>query len=697
MAIRIDEINVQNLGPIRSLQLGLRDINLVYGKNERGKTFLVDFLLRSLFKSAPKSRRLMEANGLVKVSGLDEAEQIFSPSSRNKLEDYLADSMGFLPPNLYKLLVVRGGELAIVEGDPCGVSKQTLKEYLSNQQLLDAIEKPIPETIKSSTLQSGEIIGPAKGEVKRQADIESNIRYLDSVFGQVNDNLSTGARHQIDERLQNQISEAEELYRAKCYRAFEIDNQLKAVKAERQKIPAENLEDLNNLIRDYRKVESNIASRRKLVEEKSINYENYLWLVQATSSYQSLKQVEIKKPAWIIVVFSVLSLILSAVFAFLNLPLVSVLSVLLGLALGGIFISNMYQSTKNVRESDELRKIGEEYSKRFSGGAVTLASLQATLKKIEPDYDEYKRHSEELKEESKILENTAAEIKAGFLALTGETVLQKDWQQKYQEIRDKATLLNEKVVELDKDLLALGIPEEDFIKEKPQKKYDRRREAELSAAIEQSDRELAEEDRKLADLRAELKKYTEVDSNGWNELILGLENKRSSLVDDLTRIRARILGQNVVYQVISDLRLQEDDAIRRNLDTEKIAVPLKRITHRYERIEIDTNNRILVSDIYNQFDMADLSTGAQEQVLLALRIGFASILLGKEQPFLILDDAFQHSDWTRREYLLETTMDLAKEGCQILYLSMDDHIRELFQTKVKSRFKENYGYYELEN
>ena len=57
MSIRIDEINVENLGPINKLTLGFKDINLIYGKNERGKTFLVDFLLKSLFLSAPKSKR----------------------------------------------------------------------------------------------------------------------------------------------------------------------------------------------------------------------------------------------------------------------------------------------------------------------------------------------------------------------------------------------------------------------------------------------------------------------------------------------------------------------------------------------------------------------------------------------------------------------------------------------------------------
>ncbi|GAG72424.1 unnamed protein product, partial [marine sediment metagenome] len=61
--------------------------------------------------------------------------------------------------------------------------------------------------------------------------------------------------------------------------------------------------------------------------------------------------------------------------------------------------------------------------------------------------------------------------------------------------------------------------------------------------------------------------------------------------------------------------------------------------------------------------------------MLALRIGFSSKLLKKDTLFLILDDAFQHSDWERRETLVKRLADIAKDGWQIIYLTMDDHIK----------------------
>ncbi len=69
--------------------------------------------------------------------------------------------------------------------------------------------------------------------------------------------------------------------------------------------------------------------------------------------------------------------------------------------------------------------------------------------------------------------------------------------------------------------------------------------------------------------------------------------------------------------------------------------------------------------------------------------------MGQETAFLLLDDAFQHSDWQRREFLLDTIIALAKSGWQIVYFSMDDHIRDLFNEIGKENFKEDYFYYEL--
>ena len=91
----------------------------------------------------------------------------------------------------------------------------------------------------------------------------------------------------------------------------------------------------------------------------------------------------------------------------------------------------------------------------------------------------------------------------------------------------------------------------------------------------------------------------------------------------------------------------------------------------------------------NEFRVADLSTGAREQVFLGARLGFARIALDNEPSFLVLDDAFQHSDWNRRKQLVQQAVGLVEAGWQVLYFTMDDHIRDLFNAEGE-RLGERY-------
>ena len=149
-----------------------------------------------------------------------------------------------------------------------------------------------------------------------------------------------------------------------------------------------------------------------------------------------------------------------------------------------------------------------------------------------------------------------------------------------------------------------------------------------------------------------------------------------------------------VTQVIEEARKQEDEKLKVVLGSPIVQKPIFDITKRYKEVTFDGEN-LRVSDKFEEYNVADLSTAAREQVLLALRLGFAAKIMKQETAFLILDDAFQHSDWERREYLLDTVISLANNGWQIIYFSMDDHIRDLFNELGKETFKSDYYYYEL--
>ena len=122
--------------------------------------------------------------------------------------------------------------------------------------------------------------------------------------------------------------------------------------------------------------------------------------------------------------------------------------------------------------------------------------------------------------------------------------------------------------------------------------------------------------------------------------------------------------------------------------------PLHQPTGRYQEVELD-GNELVVCDDYNRFRLSELSTGSREQVLLALRMGFASRILGHECAFMILDDSFQHSDWKRRELMLDQVIYLTQYGWQVVYFSMDDHLRDLFLSRFSERLGKDFIFHAL--
>ena len=172
---------------------------------------------------------------------------------------------------------------------------------------------------------------------------------------------------------------------------------------------------------------------------------------------------------------------------------------------------------------------------------------------------------------------------------------------------------------------------------------------------------------------------------GWEELLDGLRTRREKVAEDYRLLTAEIIGKILVHKVVAEQRNQENDRIRQGLESSSIAEALKHFSGRYRNFHLTEEEELEVEDASgNQFPVSMLSTGTQEQVFLSLRIGFASRALGKRTGFLLLDDAFQHSDWERREGLIQQCLSLVKQGWQVFYFTMDDHLRDLFQKAGES-------------
>ena len=76
-------------------------------------------------------------------------------------------------------------------------------------------------------------------------------------------------------------------------------------------------------------------------------------------------------------------------------------------------------------------------------------------------------------------------------------------------------------------------------------------------------------------------------------------------------------------------------------------------------------------------------------------MGFTEQIFKQSELFLLLDDAFQHADWNRRTRLVNQVVALAQKGWQIIYFTMDDHIRDLFDEAGHKHFPNSYRHHDL--
>ncbi|MEO1999082.1 MAG: ATP-binding protein, partial [Planctomycetaceae bacterium] len=87
MTIRLDRITVSREGPLaQDFDLTCGDLNLIYGANETGKSYIVECLIRCLFRTSGRevrnwSLRDWDPRASVSISGLTDTPHHMRPGT----------------------------------------------------------------------------------------------------------------------------------------------------------------------------------------------------------------------------------------------------------------------------------------------------------------------------------------------------------------------------------------------------------------------------------------------------------------------------------------------------------------------------------------------------------------------------------------------------------------------------------------
>lgn len=698
MAIHIDQINVETAGPISELQLNLGPFNLIYGRNEQGKTFVVELVIRCLFNNLSGwSLRDGDCRGKLVLSGLAGAPRDFMPSSRHKLEDYLLESEPGMPEQISRLLVIKGAELSFERARRSGISRAVLKQLLSGHGVLDDIQKDISKTVRGASLEDGHISGHRRGEIRTREHLTAELSAIDALFDEIERTYSGGERRALDNRIE-QLEEAiarQEV--ARRHEAYKIHEQIQKRERRLQQLPPEKLGQLNEDFRRLQETQNRIRRQQKKLATLEQESRHYGWLEEAMAVYETRAEqggVSLNPlyPASIIG-----ALFLAVLSSFLQFPLGTFIMVVIAAAAGWLTLNRYRSALENATDIEEIKRLEAEFQERFGRSLSGLPQMKAMKKGMEEAYHGANALRSDLQEEEETVSQIRAEITSRLQRLTRQSIAENNWSKAVNRLNGLRDELQQELNRQNVALATLGVAAKDYHVEPAPVEYSQDALHSLRSDLELAQAELQAKTDELRTLKQRVSEKTGDEITlDWETLIHNLQRKRQEIAAEYRAVTAQIIAGVLVNGQLEAIREQEEEKIREKLASDTVCGPIFDITKRYSGIVYDDGS-VYVTDNFGRFPLADLSTGAREQVLLGLRIGFAAQLLRQNRLFLLLDDAFQHADWQRRRWLLEQVVALAKDGWQIVYFTMDDHIRDLFNAAGQTHFAGDYCYHVLDD
>ncbi|MCC4508137.1 AAA family ATPase [Limosilactobacillus reuteri] len=98
--------------------------------------------------------------------------------------------------------------------------------------------------------------------------------------------------------------------------------------------------------------------------------------------------------------------------------------------------------------------------------------------------------------------------------------------------------------------------------------------------------------------------------------------------------------------------------------------------HRYSQIDLTVDGIKVVRRDQEVFLVEELSQGTAEQLYIALRLGFVTVMSDQANFPIIIDDGFVNFDNVRRQRMLALLEKIAEKN-QVIYFTADDRIKDL--------------------
>lgn len=689
--IRLETVEINAAGPVASFRETMAPLTVVYARNERGKTTIVENLIACLFRERkdglhPSLRREFIGASRVTVRGISSKPESFtSVRSRKKLDDLIETLESPFPPNLFDLLVVKGAELEILK-QRGGITRSYLKSLMSRQRLYETLRDRLPSEVGYTELQDGILVpkrrtGGYKTYEEVRKRLESLVRAAERFYGSL-------SRMELMNSLSRKASlehEKKQLQLAKRHAAFNLHSAIEESKTELSRLDETRVESFADILKDYHRTKEELLRHEqesRLSERAELDLN---WLEQARTRYEHCLRNRANLPQAFSLLAAGAALVGSFAVYFLApglLPFALALSLgVFTVAVLFTFVFRRGGTPESARaEMEEIRKA---YQERFGTPLHSPAEFDLARSRLDREMGKAQAVEGKRRTAALALEELLHRIRETLAAMGYSHVQESEWTVLSQELKEKTRRLRIDGNRYEERLRNLGVEERDYLEQPSGEKYSRDREREIEQELREVESKIHIEQEKNQELREQFIEHLGREvarSQNVENFANAIEDKREEYKQQLRDLLSEMIAGHVVSEILEGFRRLEDEHLESTLNDSRISSLIKKLTAgRYDRVSLQ-GEQLFIENETESYDLAEMSTGAREQVLLALRMGVASVLCGKRSLFIILDDAFQYSDWQRREALVLQSLEVVRSGWQVIYFTMDDDIRDRFCT-----------------
>ncbi|HOG65223.1 MAG TPA: AAA family ATPase [Spirochaetota bacterium] len=680
MGMMIRTIDLRNAGPIQRFTHTLAPLTLIYGHNESGKTTILENLVRAIF-GGKKSRlknlavRGDDFEGSIKLTLERDGQQI---ALTNGLEAVLQKEETSLPADLFRLLYVRAGDSALGDGKK-GLSRELVKGLVSNQQTWDRIRQAIPGEIGYTRFADGVIEGDRRGKMKQLVASRERLAEIRQLTDEFYATLSRAGIDRLRREEKILLDRLAEQEIARRHEAWLLAKKKAKEEGLVRLIDKNRLARLERLLDEYRTLAARSGELAKRIRQVQPAEAGLAWLKSAREHWlEFVRTGQSRSPAWP-GYLAIGALVLSLA----GMGLSRIAGVIFGIVAAAALVVKLVmdrRSEKTAGPVAELSALSAECHKRFGFEPKTVADLDAHGERLRDDAALFRTMKQEQDGVEQRLAEVTAELKQAF-----PDVASQNWGESLDALRARLAKHEETCRKYELDLARLGVDELDWLEEGNGIPYSGAQVHKLETGLDAIRDELKKEEEVLrtVQLHAVRLLQQQLPTNHEQAALL-LEEARREAERDVRKTFAKLAAGHLVEQVLQRFLDEEDRRVESWMNDAGVGKLVHAVTGRYNRLAFE-ENELVVANKTERFALSSLSSGATEQVLLGVRMGIAQAVTGEETLFLLLDDAFQLSDWKRRGMLVTALGRMLDQGWQVVYFTMDDDIRQRMAALGKTR------------